>query len=150
LEFCIANELYNKKDYNLAKIHALKATELYPRYFFSWYTLGKIYYAVGENDAAMLAFEKTLALNDFALGSGELSLLLVYEKKPVEAKNVTQKYLKKLPNSTELWYATALAEYLLGNKSEATAAAQKAYSLEPSAITEKVYFRLSNNLPISF
>jgi tetratricopeptide (TPR) repeat protein len=150
LEYCLANELYNIKQYSQAQVHAQKAINLFPKYFSSWYTAGKIYYAEGDKLNAQKSFEKSLAYNDFAYGSEELALVLVYQKKPQEAKAVAQNYLKKLPNSTELWYALALAEYTLGNSAQATEAAKRAYELEPTPISEKVYLRLSNNLPIKF
>jgi len=150
LEYCLANELYNTKEYTQAKNHAKKAVILYPQYFLSWYTLGKIEYAQNDKVNAQGAFEKTLTLNDFNYGSEELSLILVYENKPQKARDIAKKYLKRMPNSAQLWYALALADYRLGKKEEAITAAKNAYTLEPTPITYKVYYRLSKNLSISF
>ena len=150
LEYCLGNELYNIKEYNQAKLHTQKAVSLYPQYFLSWYTLGKIEYAQNDRSNAQRAFEKTLSYNDFGYGSEELALILVYEKNPKEARAIAQKYLKRMPNSAQLWYALALADYKLGLKEEAISAAKNAYILEPTPITYKVYYRLSKNLPISF
>jgi len=63
-------------------------------------------------------------------------------------KKLTSKYLKILPNSSELWYALALAYYQEGNQEKAVEASEKAYKLEPTPITLKLYTRLKNNLPI--
>lgn len=150
LEFCLSNEYYNRQDYKNAELHAQKALALYPEYFLSWYTLGKAYYANNEKEKARDAFSQSLKYNDFALGSEELALIYVYEKNTKKAREVTRKYLPKLPYSAQLWYALALTEYIDGNAPQATQAAQKAYELQPTPLTEKVYYRLKNNLPISF
>jgi tetratricopeptide (TPR) repeat protein len=149
LEYCLSNELYNINHYQQAKIHAQKAVTLYPHYFLSWYTLGKIEFAQNDKIDAKDAFEKTLSYNDFGYGSEELALDLVYMKQPQAAKSIAQRYLKKKPDSAQLWYALALADYKLGNKEEAVSSAKKAYTLEPTPITYKFYYRLSRNLSIS-
>lgn len=151
LEFCLANELYNRKDYKNAEVHAKKAVDLYPEYFYSWYALGKASFENNHRAKAKEAFKKALQYNEFALGSQELALIYVYEKNTIEARNITTKYLKQLPNSAQLWYALALINYTDGNYNEATAAARRAYELSPSSpIIEKVYIRLQNNLPLKF
>jgi tetratricopeptide (TPR) repeat protein len=150
LQYCYANELYNIKEYKLAEPHALKAVELYPKYFLAWDTLGMIYYSLGDRTAAQTAFTKTVALNDFGYGSDELALVLVYKNQPEEARYITRKYLRFSPNSGQLWYAQALANYKLGDKKDAVTDARKAYILEPVPLLYKVYYRLNKNLPIDF
>ena len=150
LEYCTSSELYNRKEYDKAQMHALNAINLYPGYFLSWYTLGNSYYALGNSKKAEEAFHKTLEFNEFGLGSQELALILAYNKDVEGVKKLTSKYLKILPNSSELWYALALAYYQEGNQEKAVEASEKAYKLEPTPITLKLYTRLKNNLPINF
>jgi len=150
MQYCYANELYNIKEYRPAKVHVLKAVELYPKYFLAWETLGKVDYALGDNLDAEKAFGKTVALNSFGYGSDELALVLVYEKKPREAKTITQKYLKIAPDNAQLWYAQALADYKLDDKKDAITVARNAYILEPTQLTYKVYYRLNKHLSITF
>lgn len=150
LQYCVSNELFIKENFLESRNHAIRATELYPGYFLSWYILGRSYYELGETSNAEKAFRKTLEFNDFGLGSQELALILAYDKKVDEVKEITTKYLKIVPNSSELWYALALAYYTEGDKEKAKEASEKAYILEPTPITQKLYERLKNNLPINF
>ncbi|HWY79679.1 MAG TPA: glycosyltransferase family 39 protein [Candidatus Sulfotelmatobacter sp.] len=150
MQYCYANELYAIQQYKLSEIPALKAVEFYPKYFLAWETLGRDYYALDNKPDAERAFAKTVSLNAFGYGSDELALVLVYEKKPQEAKAIVQKYLRTAPDNAQLWYAQALADYKLGEKQEAVTSAKNAYLLEPSPITYKVYYRLSKGLSIIF
>lgn len=150
LQYCYANELFIRKNYKPAILHAKEAVKLYPDYFLAWDTVGESYYALGDTHDAQTAFEKTLSLNDYGYGSQELALVYAYENKPKQAIKIVQTYLKITPKAAELWYAFALANYEQGRENEAITAAKEAYLLEPVPLTYKVYYRLERHQPLTF
>ena len=71
--------------------------------------------------------------------------ILVLTDNPLKAEQIIHQGFTEYPNSSDLWYLEALAQYKIGNMKKAITAAQISYQLNPNDITKKLYVNIKNH-----
>jgi tetratricopeptide (TPR) repeat protein len=115
-----------------ARHHLEKAVSLDPKFAEAWYHLGKLEEA--DNPAqALSAYQKAVADDPAYLPPYEgIASIAAAQKKWQDAANATTKSLQLDPAGTpEIWYYSAVANFNLGNRTQAETSAETALSMDP-------------------
>lgn len=152
LENNLGWEYIQDHNYKSAILHLNKSVGMWAGWDRSWYNLGVAYHFSNHIPEAKDAYGKALALNkNNAQVIENLSYLELFYYDPKQAKVLLEKGINKYPDRPKLWYFLALAEYKLGNKTQAKTDIEKAYLLDYSDSTiGQVYYLLQNNKKIDF
>jgi len=141
-------ELFRHGQYQEAKQHFIKSTELLPQWWPNWNNLGAVYEREKNYNQAKESYQKSVANSDYYLAYENLANLLLWHYDLKEAQAFTDQSLLKFPYNAKLWQIKALIEYKLDNKDGALAAIQKSFSLSPTQENYYIYSRLGQNLPL--
>ncbi len=134
-----------------AIIHYKRGTQLIPNSFMLWHNLGMAYLKKNNLEKAGISFTKAVSLKmDEGLPNRALVYTLILQYKYDEAIKVAKSALKLLPNDVYLWRLLGLAEYKMGNKTNAQKYFQKSISLRPDPVTKYYINQLEQNLSIEF
>ena len=136
--------------YNLGKLFSIQdnweparkefesALQSDPSYVEALDALGFALEALGDEAAAVAAYEKTIALNEARHGgfaSGHVNLSAYYNRtgNPEKALDYARQALELDPGSDRAWFQTAKADERLGRVDEAVKAVNQAISLNSRA-----------------
>ncbi len=136
--------------YNLGKLFSIQdnweparkefeaALQTDPSYIEALDALGFALEALGDDAAAVAAYEKTIALNEARHGgfaSGHVNLSAFYNRtgNPEKALDYARQALELDPRSDRAWFQTAKADERLGRVDEAVKAVNQAISLNSRA-----------------
>ncbi len=115
-----------------ARHHLEKAVSLDPKFAEAWYHLGKLEEA--DNPAqALSAYQKAVADDPGYLPPYEgIASISAAQKKWQDVANATTKSLQLDPAGTpEIWYYSAVANFNLGNRTQAETSAETAMAMDP-------------------
>lgn len=150
LENNLGVELFRAGRIPEAKEHFQNSIALQPKWHFALNNLGAVYQNEKNYPEAKKLYLKVLENSDYYLAYENLSSIYLVEGNYKLARDFTEDSLKKLPNNSVLWLNLAIAEYKLGNKSNALEAAKNAYMLNPGEQTGYVYSQLSQERELKF
>lgn len=143
-------ELFRKGQFDGAKTHFLKSTELAPYWWSNWNGLGAIAEREKDFQSAAAYYQKAIDNGNDSLAYENKANLLFIQKLDKEAADFTETTIKKLPYNSRIWFIMSLVNYRLGEYDKALFAANQAYTLAPSDQTYYLYSRLQQKLPIEF
>lgn len=156
IENNLGAELGTVGRYEDALMHIQKSITLFP-YETNYANLATTYVKLGQLDKAHDAFEKALSLKVYNIGEHQHALqtyigyieLSFQKKKYKKAEVIAENGLNDYPKDSRLWIYLAYAKYKLGSQKEALRAAENAYMLSPNTMTDEIYTRIKENLPLT-
>jgi hypothetical protein len=149
-------ELYIAGRYDEAINNLNTAINLAPYWFLHRNILGQVWERkafLAKNrqflDMAKTCYEEAMARSPYDMPFVNYANVLIFYEDEKIARDFLTKSLTRFPNSSGLWYSTAVLELLSGNKTEALQAAYKAYAFNPGdEKAQKMYGYMKNNLTI--
>lgn len=148
LENNLGVELFRAGRYTEAQKHFERSITLQPKWHFAYNNLGAVYEREGNLPKAKELYLKTLTLSDYFLAYENAAFLILKQGDAKEAKDFSEKALKKLPNNPKLWLTLGLSYYKLGDKTNALLSVRQSVILAPSDINYYVLDRLTQDKPI--
>lgn len=148
LENNYGNELLRAGDFEQAKVHFERSTQLAPYWWINWNNLGYVYFHNRDIGKAKDCFLKALAHSDYYLAYQNLSMLMFLYDDPKAAEAFTKLGLSKFPQNAALWFILALEEYTQGNRQDAIAAVRQSQSINPREQTARLSSVIEQGLPI--
>jgi 4-amino-4-deoxy-L-arabinose transferase-like glycosyltransferase len=129
-----------------AKKHLGIATQLAPKYGFSWYQYGLSYEYTHDIPKAREYYYKSITLSNEVNAYVSLAATyLKYDNNPQQAKKIIEQGLKSYPNYQRLQLYLAVCEYKLNNKHHALEIATKAYHRAPNTESQYVLTQITND-----
>ena len=147
LELLLAYELNKTGKYQESLIYSKKSIQHFPTYS-GWSNLGVAEIKSGNTDQGIIALKNAYALQPYEDVAQNLSYALLIYKPPQEAKEFIQQQVTKFPNNPYFWFYFAMANYKLGNNSDAIAAAQRCYVLSSGEKCKVIYSYLQQSQKI--
>jgi len=154
--------MYNQqRDLQASLTHLQKSVSLYP-YTDNLFHLGNLYESLGNLQKAQEYYSKALTAAEAYYSTTDthnrkegnldiytrLTEVLLLTDKNEAAEHTSTKGLQYYPDSAILWEELALSEYKLHNQQEALIAVEKVKTLAPSDLTNFLYTKIVNKLPI--
>jgi tetratricopeptide (TPR) repeat protein len=138
-----------------ALAHYLKSIELFP-FESNILNAGIVYANMGNLIKAKEYYYKAISAKHFSLTSHKHSLnsyqnlgqLLLLTDKPKVAYQFLLEALKDYPDSWQLWDNLAISQYWMKDESNALISATRAKSIQSNELTNYIYEKISNKLPI--
>lgn len=143
LENAVGIELFRAGRFNEAQEHLERSVSLNPLPI-NLTNLGLLYEKKGESTKAMEHYQRALVYENSYHTYEAMAQLMFIHGDSASVMHIAKEGLKKYPNNAKLWLMLALSQYKLGNVGEATAAAQRAFSLMP----EDEYTHFMNELKL--
>ena len=147
LELLLAYELNKTGKYQESLIYSKNSIKHFPTYS-GWSNLGVAEIKSGNTDQGIIALKNAYALQPYEDVAQNLSYALLMYKPPQEAREFIQQQVTKFPNNPYFWFYFAMANYKLGNNSDAIAAAQQCYSLSSGEKCKVIYSYLQQSQKI--
>lgn len=147
LELLLAYELNKTGNYQESLIYSKDSIKHFPTYS-GWSNLGVAEIKSGNTDQGIIALKNAYALQPYEDVAQNLSYALLMYKPPQEAKEFIQQQVTKFPNNPYFWFYFAMANYKLGNNSDAIAAAQQCYALSSGEKCKVIYSYLQQSQKI--
>lgn len=131
-----------------AKTHFIRSTEIAPFWWTNWNNLGAIIEREGDATKAAELYQKSIDNGDYYLAHENRAQIWLKLNNPEAAKKAAEESLKKLPNNSRIWLTLSLAEYQLGSKDKALAAARNSFLLTPTEQSYYIVSRLEQGLEL--
>lgn len=149
VQYNYGTALSNARRFDEASIHLKKAATLSPKSYQAWHNLGIVYLHINKIKYAKTCFSKAYKLKP-ELSSSYLALIYIslVENKPKEAKKMADFATKTWPEDPITWRMLGLAEYNLGDTTNAQIHLNKSFSMYPNAVTQYYLNQLQLNQPI--
>ena len=149
MDLLYAGDLLGQNKYDQALIHTKTAISLYPQSGRAYNVLGSIYYQQGETEKARAAFTKSIALNNYYASYENLGLLMTKHDPPASALAFLTQATKKFPKSDKLWFYRIIVETRMNYHDQAIKSAQNYYLLKGDEVSQVIYSRLLQSLPVN-
>ena len=148
LEQNLANNYFLNNEIEKAIYHYERSIQIFP-YFTNYTNLGTAYRKAKEIDKAEQSYKKALEIGNFYLTYEQLASLYYSEKQDYTmAKEVAQRGLTYYPNNQKLLLILALSYYKLDQLENAKQGALECYKRTKNQDCYKLYYGISNNVPI--
>ena len=155
LESKVAAELIYINKFDQAFPHLFKSVALYP-HDTNLFNLGSVYDHLGNYKKAQYYYERVLELKNGTIRAKikdstyeGLIKILIFHGNPQTANKLARESVREFPQDGVLRMLLSINEYTLNHYREALNAAQKAKTLFPNDLTNKLYKTILNKKPLS-
>jgi protein O-mannosyl-transferase len=165
----LASDLFLSGKTNKAYIYESMAVNLFPT-IVNISHLGEIYQKNGQNDKAIIEYERAISLYKPSAASNNfksnlqtivdyqlehdynnLAAAYVYTNRPKDAiLLLSDKAIKKFPSNANFYTILAIAQSETGNHQKALEAITKAYQISQNPNIVSLYDKIKNNQPVNF
>lgn len=147
-----AAELLRHDEIDTAEAILKQAYKDNPRYGALNNNLGYIYEKRGDHASSRIHYQKAVESRDFSERNHAAIVLSRIElfnfNRPERAKQIAADMLNSYPGDRDLLYDLAMAEYALGNRTEALRIAKKLDSDLSSKTVRNLIYAIENNVPV--
>lgn len=109
-------ELYRHQEYEEAKLHFARSTELAAHWWTNWNNLGVSVERDGDKQTALAYYARSIENGDYYLAYQNKARLLFQTGQIEEAAKFTEEALLKLPYNEQLWQVRLVALQQLGDQ----------------------------------